>query len=223
MAKEWTPEVSEEDRNIGKGGRRCSATSHRSGKRCKKPAMNGQTVCETHGGGAKQNRIKAEERLFMLQAEDMAQKFALPANVSPTQALLDEVKWTAGHVRYLRGKVQALDEDLLAFGVDEIKTDEDGKMHRTLRARENVWYQLYLKERKHLVEVSKAAVHVGVEERSIRLAEEQGALVADTVRRILDALETTLTENGVDVTDYWDQAVREIVPREFRLLQETGN
>lgn len=219
MATEWTPTPDEENRNIGRGGWRCSAKSQRSGERCKKPAMRGQTVCETHGGGAPQNRQKAEERLFMLEVEDVAKRFALPADVSPTEALLDEVKWTAGHVRYLRAKVQGLDEDLLAFGIDEIKTDEGGKMQRTLRARENIWYQLYLKERKHLVEVSKAAVHVGVEQRAIKLAEDQGAMVADTVRRILDALEDRLTESGIDVSDQWDAAVREIVPREFRQLQ----
>lgn len=219
MATEWTPEPSEEDRNIGRGGWRCTAKSQTSGDRCKKPAMRGQTVCETHGGGAPQNRAKAEQRLLMLEAEDVARKFSLPADVSPTQALLDEVKWTAGHVRYLRSKVQALDEDLLTFSVDQIKTTEDGTMERTLRARESVWYGLYLKERKHLVEVSKAAVHVGVEERAIKLAEDQGAMVADTVRRILDSLEERLSESGIDVSAEWDSAVREIVPREFRQLQ----
>lgn len=203
-------------------GKRCKANRTDGSGRCQKLAMIGLDVCRTHGGWNPKARAKSEvaraERKSRRELERVAKRFDLRVDVSPSQALLDEVKWTAGHVKYLRSKVQALDEELLAFGVDEIKTDASGKVQRRLTAAENVWYSMYLKERKHLVEVCRAAVSSGIEERQVRLAESQGMLVAETMRRILDTLETELERLGLPVSEHWDGIVREVVPREFRLL-----
>jgi len=46
----------------------CSATSKGSGQRCKRFAIRGGTVCVRHGGGAKQVRQKALERITIAQA-----------------------------------------------------------------------------------------------------------------------------------------------------------
>ncbi len=43
--------------------RRCTAKSVRSGQRCKKAAILGGVVCQTHGGGAPQVKKAARERL----------------------------------------------------------------------------------------------------------------------------------------------------------------
>lgn len=46
--------------------RRCSATAHRTGERCKAPAIKGHQVCRVHGGAAPQTRRTAKERLLAL-------------------------------------------------------------------------------------------------------------------------------------------------------------
>ena len=50
--------------------RRCTATSTRSHKRCKKAAIKGGTVCATHGGSAPQVRNRARQRI--MEAADPA-------------------------------------------------------------------------------------------------------------------------------------------------------
>ena len=43
--------------------RRCTATAHHTKQRCKKAAILGGVVCQTHGGGAPQVKKAARERL----------------------------------------------------------------------------------------------------------------------------------------------------------------
>ena len=43
--------------------RRCIGTVHTTGQRCKKAAILGGTVCQTHGGGAPQVKAKAERTI----------------------------------------------------------------------------------------------------------------------------------------------------------------
>lgn len=77
------------------------------------------------------------------------------------------------------------------------------------KAEFNAWYQLYLGERKHLVAVTTAALKAGIEERRVKLAEQQGDLVAQAIRSILDALQLTPAQ--------WKQ-VPMIVPNALRSL-----
>lgn len=46
--------------------RRCTATAHRTGERCKAPAILGGTVCRVHGGATPNVKKKAKERLLEL-------------------------------------------------------------------------------------------------------------------------------------------------------------
>ena|SRR5215469_6238072 len=54
------------------------------------------------------------------------------------------------------------------------------------RAAINVWLQLHQAEQRHLVKVSTQAIHCGIEERRVRLAESQRAMVAEVVWRVFD-------------------------------------
>ncbi|WP_092622625.1 hypothetical protein [Jiangella sp. DSM 45060] len=109
--------------------------------------------------------------------------------MSPTEALLDEVRWTAGHCAWLRARVQEVEQRNLAVGVTEQKIDPAGGKTVTIKSVPNVWLDLYDRERKHLVAVCAAAIRAGVEERRVQLEERQGALIGDVIGRILDALD----------------------------------
>jgi hypothetical protein len=158
-------------------------------------------------------------------------------DVDPGKALLEEISVTYAHVQWLREKVGQLEEvehltkgtredewaevddesgnpgaHALVWGQTEYRNKvggEDAGQTTVEQAGVSVWYQLYLKEREHLVKVTTAALKAGIEERKVRLAESQGELVARVIRGILEALNLT--------TDQW-ALVQTVVPRELRAL-----
>lgn len=197
----------------------CKATK-RSGERCGNHPIKGATVCRMHGGKAPQvmaatarRRAEADAREQMARA---VTTLGLPVDIDPGKALLDEIAVTYGHVQWLRGKVQELSADELVWG--RTQTDQgvgpQGPVDTTTeKSGPNVWYQMYLTEREHLVKVTTAALRAGIEERRIKIAEDQGDLVAAVLKRILAALNLTPEQASL---------VPVIVPRELRALAQVA-
>lgn len=211
------PEGYEEYRPDGR--RRCWSRSKRAeGEQCGAPAMVGQNVCRHHGGSAPQALKAAAERVAEEKARQLVATYGRKIETTATEALLDEVQWTAGHVAWLRERVQEIESDAvvatsdsehpLIWGVTREKAG--GEDHGiTSEAAPNVWLKLYQQERTHLVKVCEAAIRAGIEERRVRLAEEQGALVAQVIRLILADLDLSAAQR---------LRVPEIVPRHLRAL-----
>jgi hypothetical protein len=137
-------------------------------------------------------------------AEALARKavetYGLPRDISPTDALLEEVRYSAGHVAWLRVKVSELEAADLVWG----KTEETDKgatefagVDTTHSATANMWLELYHRERKHLLDLVKTAISVGIEERRVRLAEAQGSLMNDVIRRILARLSLNADQSAL--------------------------
>jgi hypothetical protein len=150
----------------------------------------GSGRCKLHGGCAPSSRVAGAEEL----ARQAVVTYGLPRDISPTDALLEEVRYSAGHVAWLRERVAELEQADLVWGMTEqaekTATEFSGT-DTTFAAKPNVWLELYMRERKHLVDVTKAAISVGIEERRVKLAEAQGALLNGVIRRILDRLDLT--------------------------------
>lgn len=179
---------------------------------CVKWPMHGQSVCPTHGGKGR-NRVAGErqwqkERKMgaeMERAERAVKTFGLPITISPQQALLDEIARTAGHVEWLGGMIGDLSvEDAIWGRIVEEHTEGTGEMAtaesqaidltKTVKgARPAIWVELYQKERAHLVHVAKVAIQCGLAERQVKLAEEQGHMIANVLRQVLEAPELELT------------------------------
>lgn len=222
-----TPEPCERCGAIHPGCAGHTKNRENAGKPCGKPPLKGQTVCRFHGGAAPQNREAAARRLEAQAAQRAVATLGLPVDITPTEALLQEVQWTAGHVEWLRRKVAELDDGDLVWGTTRVEVEggtalridvEDGEVagvgtgpsvKRVQTAAASVWYQLYTAERAHLVAVCSAALKAGVEERRVRLAEQQGDLVATAIRRILEALNLTPEQEALVPT---------VVPAQLRLI-----
>lgn len=148
--------------------------------------------CVWHGGQTETGRRAAAKD----QAAELIKFYGSPVQTNPVDALLDEVRRTAGHVAFLGDKIANWPQD--QFGQDGAITPAfDG------------WVKLYQSERAQLVRVSQAALNAGINERLVQLAEHQGMRLADAVETILKALNLSV--------DQW-ALVPQVVPQALRGL-----
>jgi hypothetical protein len=172
--------------------------------------MVGQEVCGSHGGRARQNKAAGVQRASEAKARQIMETYGQQIDTNPVDALLDEVRWTAGHVAWLRDRVREIEQAALTWGVTETVDKQAAEfpgVDTTEAARPNVWLVLYQSERKHLVDVCKAAISSGIEERRVRLAEQQGAILIGVIQMILGDLGLTPEQQAL---------VPEVVPRALR-------
>lgn len=153
----------------------------RDGTQCRNHAIRGAHVCRMHGGTAPQTRAAAKRRLDEQKAVEQVRVLGLPRDVDPHIALLEEVHRTAGHVAYLNSMIGDFDSDA------ELKQYTRDKGGLTWE-KPAVWVEIYQHERTHLARVCKAALDAGVAERQVRLAEQQGQLLAKVIQGVLSDL-----------------------------------
>ncbi|WP_152185116.1 hypothetical protein [Segeticoccus rhizosphaerae] len=191
----------------------CTARSKRSGQQCKRPASLGATTCHVHGSSTTAAKAAAKRRLEQQAAAQAVTLFAARRDIHPADALLELVHWTAGEVDYWRQQVRDLDpEDIAGNLITKVESGQEKGQPtnlQTTEAAEHIAYRMLKDASDRLAKYAAAALKAGVDERRLRLAEQQGTLVALAVRRILDALNLTPAQQ---------QLVGEVVPRELRAL-----
>ncbi len=129
----------------------------------------------------------------------MAHGLARTLNVTPWQALLEEVKRTAGEVAWLDHKVgEAPDDEAL----------ESGGTH-------HMWMIERQKQRMWLGRVAKMALDAGVAERLVAQMEIEGQLIAK-------AIMSTLTDPALGLTESQLEAARGIMRRELLALEASA-
>ena len=182
----------------------------KSGGMCQKPAgwgtdHKGYGLCRTHGGNAPSQKKAA----YTLKAKDMVMAFGLPREISPVQAILEEVQRTAGHVAWLGQQVGELTNNELTRGVTKVQVFPDGSKVTNVEAAVNVWVKMYQEERKHLVQVCKAGVEIGLKEIEISIAQRQGELLAQVIVAIL---------NDMSLTKQQKALIPQVVPRHLQAV-----
>ncbi|MBB4702217.1 hypothetical protein [Sphaerisporangium siamense] len=193
-------------------GDKCGARKRDgSGATCRHPAGWGTDHvgighCRKHGGNTPNHVTAARAE----EARRAVATYGLPRTIDPAAALLEEVHRTAGHVTWLGEKVAELAEDDLVWGVTEEVDKASGEFpgtDMTRAAKPNAWLVLYQQERKHLVDVSAAAIRAGVDAALVRMTEQQGVLLAGVISRVLARLELSPEQRAL---------VGVVVPEELR-------
>jgi hypothetical protein len=103
-----------------------------------------------------------------------ARTYGAKLPINPYTGLLDEVQWRAGHVAWLRDRLQGLSPDELWV------TDDRGNL------RDSPTLRRYDKERELFDRACKLAIDAGIAERYVQLAELQGATLYRLLHRALD-------------------------------------
>ena len=202
-----------------KGHETCSSHIRGTGEPCLAYAITGMRVCYIHGGKSPLAQKKVEQTEAMNEGIRVMKEFGVAVNISPAEALLEEIRYTAGHVHFLRARLAALSTDPddprhpFIWGTIE-EHDVQASQFPGTDSKDgsgiNMWYQLYLQERKHLVAVAAAAARAGVEERAIRVEEQKGLLFAGVLRLIFNDLQLT--------AEQWEMT-KTVVPSRMRELE----
>jgi hypothetical protein len=153
-------------------------------------------VCRTHGGAAPQVRAAAERR----QAEAAARRVLAELSVEPVTDPFTALMRLAGQVVSWQEATAALVNEL------------ESVRYRAANGAEQLRAEISLYERSmdRAVTVLAAIAKLGIEERLVRVTEQQGALVAQVIRAILGELRLTPEQQA---------RVPEIVPRHLRALR----
>ncbi|GLY32092.1 hypothetical protein Kisp02_54570 [Kineosporia sp. NBRC 101731] len=120
-------------------------------------------------------------------------EFGLELDISPAEALLQEVRRSAGVVAWLGEQIhQVVGEDpaSLIWGTKsetrQTGRTAEGPVDTTTTAEAaavNLWWELWSKERAHLIKAAAAAHAAGVAEHQIRIAEQFGERMGQLMMR----------------------------------------
>lgn len=184
----------------GRGNRPCGNPAG------KKTDHLGFGSCWLHGGNSPSGKAAAaklqrEHEQAVLEAT--ARSYMVPVDMDPRDGLLEEVGRAAGWLRYWDGRVNALEPDLLAGLLKtgrQVGYNSQGAVNVTkYEPAVHIVVETWERARRDFVRVCKDAAQAGVEERRVKLAEEQGELLAAVITMVVEGLGRSLDESDVEV------------------------
>lgn len=172
----------------------------------------GHRACRVHGGATPQADAKAERAAREVEARRAIDRLLIRRDIDPATALLEEVQRCAGAVAYIEDRIRELDPDGLVWGATQRKQGSTGQGYADFTVEGpglSEWVRWWHVERERLVKASAAAIAADVDTRIVRLAEQQGAMLADVIAGVLDDLGLSAAQRAL---------VPSVVPRRLRLV-----
>ena len=174
----------------------CEATAKQTGERCKNYAPEGVRTCKYHGGASPQAKAKHErfvqdkkdardrerqqqllERRVSRELDKFTAKFGMRSGEQkhPIEHLLDELWLSAQAVSVLGDEVKELN-----------RIDQDGGLNSGREV--HVTFELWNQERDRHAKLAKMCLDAGVQERQVRVVENQAEVVVAAIRGVLKDL-----------------------------------
>jgi hypothetical protein len=194
--------------------------------------LSNQDVCQRHGG--RSGKVAADRRRALAEAgkavTKAVQTLGAPINdqfVDPGLSLLELIRWSATHVEWLRERVATLSEDELVWGrtrEDDQQATEFPGVNTTREAKPHAYLVLYGQWADRHASYCALALRAGIQERQVRLAEQQGTVAGHAIKAILDSMLARLTESGMvaetwPLPELWARWVAEVVPPILRSMR----
>lgn len=169
-------------------GQRLCGARKKGGGTCKRPLRPGQVKCRYHGGNAPQVLNAERERVVVMRIGEELTK----ANIEfsdPLEGLLREVSRSASTVLVYEGLVMKLRDPMEPPELDDEGRPTSAPIYGRNHmgdATPHVLIEMWDKERDRHARYCKMALDAGVAEREVRLAEQQGQLIAKVVLSTID-------------------------------------
>lgn len=167
--------------------------------------------CKLHGGNTPSGRKNGRT----LMATAAATTLGLPIEGrDPAEVVLSEIAHLSGEVEWYRMQVRRLERADVIWGVTKQtskQATENPGIDTVEEAKVNLWVELLGKAQDRLLKACEVAHRMGIEERRIRLAEEVGELIGETLRAVLA---------GLGLTSEQEEQARTLVPAQLRSLAE---
>lgn len=175
--------------------------------------------CRHHGGltprAITAGQAVIEERAMEEARQEVRRTLGVPDDVDPTEWLLRDIAVSAGAIKYYREQIDRVvgdKPDVLVLGTQTVRVTDgpDGTVTiREVGPAEHMWHKLWRTERQNCATLCALALRARVDERRVKLAEQQGGLLVAAVRGILDDL---------DLTPAQQAKIPEVVPRHLRAV-----
>lgn len=105
---------------------RCTAKAKATGEQCRRAALNGSTVCIMHGARAPQVRRAAERNVQSEKLDKTLAKYAKPRDdVTPSVALIEELRRASGLVSWLEDRLRSADQPLGSVEWERLGAERD--------------------------------------------------------------------------------------------------
>lgn len=179
----------------------------KAGRQCHGSAATGKQRCDKHVG------VKLDSDPEHLLALDRKKNplAGEPLDISPIEAFLWRVSVLAGEVARLDEVCHELERDELIWGKTAETTEEgeDGQTRKTTYgARLSMWLIARSERERMLHAAAEAALKANVEERLVRIAEQEGAVIHKLMLAVLG-------DFGIEASD---PRIPEVLPRRLREL-----
>jgi|SRR5665647_752586 len=170
------------------GWRICGANRQNGKGPCGAPATQGSNRCRLHGGAA--HKLARARKVAIEKLERAAANYGYAVEVDPSDALQQEIDRTNGLVIFLGSRLRNAGAGDLVEAIGTETKDGNLEKYQITKVEPIIgpWVQLYLKERQHLLALTRTALSVGLEERRMDENRRMDAALEILVMTLLTAL-----------------------------------